>query len=276
MSLENYHSMSTKTIDLLVLQKGALERIQLAEIELDNLSELSYQPNILALNQEKFWAGISKKYEFNSLIQNYAEGIKKLQKVVAEITHKTPNTAKASLEEITQHPFVYASPAAYQLVKPKIKKEKKDDQEINPVAHISWGEGTEHGIFVSLVDHYSYQNILSSNIHEHGHYFHFILNSEQYNGCDSTLRETMAIFMEKKCGLPVNYVYHEPGKETPHHRAQQLLSALEQTEFYSDMDNRDQWEYLTSFRTHQALQEITKDVLSKKDEQSVEIIIDEK
>ncbi|MEK6939555.1 MAG: hypothetical protein AABX31_02400, partial [Nanoarchaeota archaeon] len=183
------------------------------------------------------------------------------------------NEDKASLEIITQHPYVYASPDAYNVIKPPVKKEKEDDQEMNPVAHLSWGEGIERGIFVSLRDHYDYQYILSSNIHEHGHYLHYILNQDHYKQCDSTLREAMAIFMEMKCGLPVNYVYDEPGKETPHHRAQQILEQLGPVEFYSYMNNKDQWEFLTSFKTHQALQELTREFSSNKE---VETVVDEK
>ncbi|MDP3698243.1 MAG: hypothetical protein Q8R47_01515 [Nanoarchaeota archaeon] len=225
--------MVLKPIELLVLQKGALERIKLAEIDLyDHDPELSYHFNPVAMN-DKFWTGISEKYEVTKLLQNYVKGVRKLQQLVAELVQGTEHEDKASLETITQHPFVYASPAAYELVKPRLKKEKEDDVEINPVAHISWEEGIEHGIFVSLGDHYGSQHLLSSNIHEHGHYLHFILNSEHYNNCDSTLRETMAIFMEMKCGMSINYLAAEPGKETPHHRAQELLSLLESKKSYA-------------------------------------------
>jgi len=265
--------MTLKPIELLVLQKGELERIQLAEIDLDNFTELSYHFNPVATHQ-KYWTEINEKYEFNTLIQNYAEGVRKLQQIVREIVQGTNDAGKANLRRITRHPFVYASPPAYQLIKPKIEKEKESDIDILPIAHISWAEGIEYGVFVSLTDDYSYQNILSSNIHEHGHYLHHILNSKHYKDCDSTMRETMAIFMEMKCGLPVNYTQPEPGKETPHHRAQQLLLALEKTELYSGMNTKAQWEFLTEIQAHQSLQELIEDVLSKKQEVGIGIIID--
>lgn len=264
--------MNLKAIELLVLQKGALERIKLVDIDLeDQDSELTYHFNPESLH-EKFWTGISEQYEVNNLLFNYVYGVRRLHRVVTEIVKGTGQEDKASLKVITKHPYVYASPEAYDIIKPKCEKEKSGDLDLSPVAHLSWKEGIEYGIFVSLMDHYSYQNILSSNIHEHGHYLHFILNSGHYNECDSTLKEAMAIFMERKCGLNTNYMFLEPGKETPHHRAQQLLQQLEKIEFYSYMGNKEQWEFLAQFKTHQALQELTVDISSNKDP---EIVVDD-
>ena len=265
--------MILKPIELLTLQKGAPERITLAEIDLeDHESELTYCFNPEAMH-EKYWAEISEQYEVNNLLRNYVEGIRKLQQLVTKIVQGTENEDKASLEVITQHPYVYASPDAYNMIKPKIKKEKEADQETNPVAHLSWGEGREQGIFVSLRDHYDYQDILSSNIHEHGHYLHYILHPAKYNGCDDTLREVMAIFMEMKCGLSTNYIFSEPGKETSHHRAQQILQQLEKTEFYSSLDKKEQWEILVDFQTHSALQEFAEELLRGRQEQLQKVVI---
>ena len=266
--------MILKPIELLTLQKGAPERITLAEIDLeDHESELTYHFNPEAM-QVKYWAGISEQYEINNLLRNYVEGARKLQQLVTKIVQGTENEDKATLEVITQHPYVYASPAAYKLIKPQIKKEKENDQEIIPIAHLSWRKGIERGIFVSLRDHYDYQDILSSNIHEHGHYLHYILHPTKYNGCDDTLREVMAIFMEMKCGLSTNYIFSEPGKETSHHRAQQILQQLEKTEFYSSMDKKGQWEFLVDFQTHSSLQEFAEELLRWRQEQLQEVVIE--
>ncbi len=252
--------MVVKTIDLLVLQNKILQRIELAEIHLGHPLELTYYANPAAL-QENIWVGIGEQYKIKFLVQNYVEGIKKVQRLITEITSETPDADKANLETITEHPFVYASPEAYRLVKPRFRKEKKDDGGINPVAHISWKDGTKYGIFVSLEENSSYNDILASNIHEHGHYIHYRLCPEKYNNCDKTMREVMALFMETKCGMPINYKSVSSKKETSPIRAENLLRKLEQKMLYQSTDTAFQWSLLADYSNHKNLEEFIDDIL---------------
>ena len=264
--------MVVKTLELLLLQQGAPERIKLVEINLENPADPVCCYNHEALREE-YWVGISKGYDLGMLATNYIEGISRFQQVVAEIVNGTANQDQASMENCIAHPFVYASPAAYQVIKPKFEKEKEHDHEPDSIAHISWEEGDAYGIFVSLIDNCNNDNLISSNIHEHGHYIHLNLDQEHYRACDTTMKEVMAIFMEMKCGLSINYVYSEPGKESPHHRAQKLLFNLEKAEFYTGMNTQTQWKFLTCFHAHQNLQELTEAVLSRKVAPPLEEII---
>ena len=239
--------MVVKSIDFLVLQEGKVSRLELAGVDLDDPSKISYYLNPEALD-EKLWTGVAKQYDVHSLSENYLETIRRVQKLYRKIN---PGYSKKEvLELITEHPFVYAAPKAYQLVKPVFPKEKNDDAEIHPIAHISWEQDLRRGIFISLEDHFNRDTIIGSSIHEHGHYLHFRLAAEKYKACDSTLKELMAIFVQRKCDYDKNY-----GEKTPHHRALQLLQQLEQTKYYSSLNSKDQWNFLIDFKTHTELQE---------------------
>jgi len=237
--------VSAKSIELLVLENENLVRMKLAEIM------LSDQPRISSFNPRALehwvWKGISERYEVKTLVQNYIHAILKTQRIFAKIVKDTTYQRKAELETITRHPFIYASPAAYQKVRPQIKKEKKGDDEIKSVAHLSWQEG----IFVMLGHNYTYQTILGSNIHEHAHFMHYTLYPQFYNYYDSTMKECLAIFVEEKCNIKDIY----EGRN-PHARGQQILKELNKHDFYRRKTIADQWNFLTEYEDHRDLKRI--------------------
>ena len=243
-----------KQIELIVLQEGKPQRMKLAQVYFSLSSEKPYYLNPPALTSE-VWEGISEAYSPRILIDNYLEGVQKTQRLFAEILKDSPQEEKANLETIASHPFVYASPEAYEKVKPKFKKEKEGDGEINSIAHISWNKGIKKGIFILLGQNYSFETLLASNIHEHGHYMHQLLQPEKYLECDFTMIEARAIFVEIKCGIRVKSASGDSKEETPHIRAKKMLRQLWKNKLYQSMNVAEQWKFLSNFTSHEVLQE---------------------
>ncbi|SRR3989344_1732049 len=136
----------------------------------------------------------------------------------------------------------FASGEAYDKVKLKIKKEKKGDKEVIPVAHY---------IPATLTYTCSLPAIARSGyhptFHEQFHHYHWILNPEDYKAADDTMREEMPVFGQQLFGI--HRRYHP---NTPHGRAQEILRRLAQTQFQGWSFER-KWEFLKEHRKHEPL-----------------------
>lgn len=245
--------MNTKTIDLIVLEGEQNKRIPFIEFTLDQLPTKS---TYISPTPEKaeLLKGAGDQYTVQSLIKTYLDGIARIYYLFKKITTGTDLEKRITFEHITARPFAYALPGAYQKVKPIVPKEKEQDAEVIPGAHLSWGEG----IFSSLNQYSSLDYLLGSNVHEHTHHMHYLLYPDQYTASDATMIETMAIFTEMKCNCPINYLPpdYDPTSgtgDTPHYRAERLLRQLEIDEKYSKMDLAAQWNYLINFIKHEEL-----------------------
>lgn len=154
-------------------------------------------------------------------------------------------------EYLTKTPCTFVTNEAYQIIKPKIEKEKDNDQEVNPIAHCQPGKG----IYLSLYEKFT-ETITGSIIHETGHDMHYNLYPKKYNKADSTMLELMAIFVQERCGYRRNYA-----ENTPHGRAVKLLNQLRTKELFQRMNLSERWHFLVDFKSHEALQETIDDIL---------------
>ena len=237
--------MSSKTIDIIVLEEEQPQRVLLSEVTLNLLPE---RFNFLMKGKIRhtFWPKMRTIHTCTSLTQNYLSGINNIYKTFIEIVTGTDYEDKINYDLITSIPFAYATPKAYQKIKPIPLKEKETDKEVVPVGHFE----AKNGIVLSLENNITPESIIGSIIHEHGHYLHYSLWKEEYQKCDVTMRELMAIFVQEKY-YPIG-AYKE---KTPHHRAQELLHRLENKESYARSDSASQWNFLLQFMNHQELNE---------------------
>lgn len=233
--------MGTKTIDIIVLEEEQAKRIRLAEFTLD---ELPYKSAINRFLSEEELQKLRINYGADTsktLLQLYLEPLVKVQQLFSDIFKDTPQEEKASYENIAAVPFAFASVEAYNKIKPFIQKEKDSDAEIDSVGHFNGSE-----IIISLRE--NHKHIHGNIAHEHGHHMHWTLHPKQYHGCDPTLRELIAIFVQEKCGYSRSYA-----ENTMHHRALQLLHELQETERYRRMPASEQWKFLNDFSRHETL-----------------------
>lgn len=182
---------------------------------------------------------ISEHYTPAALAILYMETLQKIHNLFQKkMSHKWD--WKTLLQALLKAEFVYASPKAYQLIRPVIPKEKEDDQEINPIAHYN-----NYEIIVSLPEHANLETIKAYNFHELGHYFHHIDAPENYASSDATIKEAAALLVEKEQGINNSYASH-----TPHGRANELLKKANENKF-KGKPFIEKWKILTEFYNHQ-------------------------
>lgn len=251
--------MSTKSIDIIIIEEEQVKRKPLAEFTLDKLPK---KCSILRKGDLKqhFWSGDGKYHTRTSLVQTYLDGVIEVHKLFNKILKGTGHQGACSYEFVTSIPFAYSCPEAYAKIRPTFPKEKADDVET-----ISIGHFTEERIYLSLEHNLTSDNLAGSITHEHGHYLHNKLWPDKHNQADPTMKELMAIFVQEKCNYPREYT-----PNTPHHRALELLKKVEATNMYQQMTVQNQWDFLLGFTQHASLQEFVNDVM-KPSEVEIEV-----
>ncbi|GEM_PF-5811458 len=245
--------MNTKTIDLLVLNQDQESRIPLATFSLE---ELPKKASFKSPMEASLLSNMGEQFTVRALVEAYLNSSLKIYNLFRKAVNTIDLYEKVTFENIMARPFAYAQLEAYEKMRPIIPKEKESDADVFPIAHLCWKEG----IFVALFQQQSMEHLLGSNLHEQSHHMHYLLYPEHYNHSDVTIIETMAIFAEMKCKMPVNYLPQDYNpetkvKETPHYRAQELLQRLESKPSYAAASLQSQWNFLLQYNRHEALSE---------------------
>lgn len=247
--------MGTKSIDLIVLNKEKTKRIFLAEFTLDQLPERFSVLRKGDLKQH-FWSGDGRWHTRTSLAQIYLAGIVATHNLFQKILKGTLPEKEINYEFVAAPSFAYSCPEAYAKVRPSFPKEKAEDIETISIGHVH----EKKGIYLSLEQNLTADNLTGSITHEHGHYLHRKLWPEKYQQSDITIIEMMAIYVQEKCNYAREYI-----PNTPHHRAFKLLRQLEEINIYQQMPVPAQWNFLLHFTKHEELQNLV-DVLKPKKE----------
>jgi len=245
--------VNTKTIDLIVLNQDQETRVPLATF---SLKDLPKRASFKSPTETNLLSNLSEQFTVRALVKAYLDSSVRIYNLFKKAVNKIDLYEKVTFENIMARPFAYAQPEAYEKIRPIIPKEKESDADIFPIAHLCWKEG----IFVSLFQEQSLEYLLGSNLHEQAHGMHYLLYPDHYTSSDATIIETMAIFAEMKCKIPVNYIPqdHNPEtkiNETSHSRAQQLLQRLESKPSYASASLPSQWNFLLQYNKHEALSE---------------------
>src|SRR3989344_9698667 len=156
------------TLEILVTraEDGSPVRKTLAELSVVNASSLTLLASV-SENWDQHQHEISAHFTPSVLTDAYMESIYKIHRRFKEVfDHKL--SSEKLFETLLRAEFMYASPKAYGLLKPVIKKEKEDDQELIPVAHYN----NKYEIVVSLPENTALETIKGYGIHEFGHYLH--------------------------------------------------------------------------------------------------------
>ena len=245
--------MNTKTIDLIILEQDQAMRYSLATA---SLQELPKRIKFEAPHEKYLLFGLTEQFTARALVEAYIKSSAKIYSFFKKVVNSTELSEKITFENIMARPMAYARPDAYEKIRPVFPKEKETDADVSSIAHLCW----EEGIFVGLFPGQSAEHLLGSNLHEQVHHMHHFLYPKQYEKSDMTMIETMAIFGEMKCKIPVNYLPqdHDPEtkiNETQHYRAQELLQRLESKPSYASASLQSQWNFLLQFDSHEALRE---------------------
>lgn len=227
-----------------------LVRKRFAELSVKETDPLKMSAMPIKSNWGKYRPQINKQYTPFALANHYGETIKMLHRYFQDIVrHKWD--PENLLYKLLLAKFTYASPKAYQLIKPVIPKEKKDDQEVNPIAHYD----NKYGIYVSLPDDKTLKDIKILNLHEFGHLMHQVDAPENYIDSDPTIKEALAILLQEEEGIR-EYQF----MDTPHGRAQQLLRKAGETKFRGKTF-AEEWKLLTRFQKYEDFDDYLDDKL---------------
>jgi len=234
------------TLEILVTadEKGKCVRKDFAKLEVINADTLL---GLFLAYANKDWG----KYELEidnhftppALARAYIEMIYGIHERFLDV-FKDELSSEELFETLLKTEFVYASPMAYQRIKPVIPKEKDDDQEFNYVAHYS----SKGGIFVSLLENATLEVIKGNAIHEFGHRLHQLYFPRNYDYSDVTIKEMLAILLEEEEGINDSYL-----SKTPHGRAKELLRRANEGKL-KGKTFAERWKLLASFLKHEDLE----------------------
>ncbi|MEK6899599.1 MAG: hypothetical protein AABX05_00600 [Nanoarchaeota archaeon] len=241
--------MTTKNLDLIVLEDGRPKRLTIADISLEHLPDRKYD----------YYQEIYKRYlrrqehDIIKLTDTYIDALVNASEFYQQVADLVVEPSQA-FNITCLVPVAYATEKAYKKIQPKFPKEKLQDYKINAAAHF---DGSE--IIVSLSKDRSLSQLKSNIIHELGHYFHKLLKPKQYLTCDQTMMEVIAIFTQQRYDSPLVY-----RKNTPHHRAAEILGLFRQQQNDCNINVKKHWDFLTSFTKHEVLEAKLKKQINSK------------
>lgn len=123
-------------------------------------------------------------------------------------------------------------------------RKDKEDEENKDLPLVAAYYSPLEGVVLSA----QYNNRISTTdyllTHEYGHCLDHLLNPTEYNQRSATMTEVMALLVQHQRGFKINY------SRGPHKRAQEILSALNQTKF-AKLDFANKWLSLKNFIDHQ-------------------------
>ena len=233
------------TLEILVTraEDGSPVRKTLAQLNVVNVSSLTLLASV-SENWDQHQHEISAHFTPSVLTDMYMKSIYKIHRRFLDAFSHTLNSEKL-FETLLRAEFMYASPKAYGLIKPVIKKEKEEDQELIPVAHYN----NKYEIIISLPENAALDTIKGYGIHEFGHYLHQVYDPQNYKNSDASIKETLAILVQEEEGIDYHYL-----SNTPHGRAQELLRKANENKF-KGKTFAERWRLLTRFQKLEDLED---------------------